>query len=97
MKKVFMFITSVTFTTFAYSQTIPQQAEKQIADPQRKANAGKADVIIANKKNIFDSTTFINNTKEATTAKTVKKSVNKKYCGNKTKQRGKASGLKNKR
>jgi hypothetical protein len=65
MKKSCMLIAGVTFSLCVYSQTTQQQIEKLIEDPRRKANAGKADAIIANKKNIFDSTTFNNDTTEA--------------------------------
>jgi hypothetical protein len=85
MKMICMLITGVMFSFFGYSQATRQQVEKQIRDPQRKANAGKADVIITNKKKIFDSTTFNNNTTEGANSKTVKASSKKKYCGNKTK------------
>ena len=95
MKKIGMLITGVAFVVCGYSQTTQQSAEKQIQDPQRKANAGKADAIIANKKNIFDSTTFNNNT-DITNSKTVKASIKKKHCDNKTKQSSKTSGLKKK-
>lgn len=96
MKKICMLITGVTFSLLGYSQTTEQQVEKQILDRQRKANAGKADAIIANKKNIFDSTTFNNNTTEANNNKTVKASTKKKHCGNKRKQSGKLSASKKK-
>ena len=95
MKKSCMLIAGVTFSLFVYSQTTQQQVEKLIEDPQRKVNAGKADAIIANKKNIFDSTTF-NNTTEAANNKTVKASAKKKHCGNKTKQSSKSSASKKK-
>lgn len=85
MKKIYLLITGVVFATGGYGQNTQQGVEKQIQDPQRKANAGKADVIIVNKKNIFDSTTFINNTTIGTHNKTVKTSSKKKFCGNKTK------------
>lgn len=94
MKKICMLITGVTIGLLGYSQNTQQQVEKQIQDPQRKANAGKADAIIAKKKNIFDSTTFNNNTTEAISNKTVKASTKKKHCGNKTKQSSKASASK---
>lgn len=81
-----MLITGVTLMSCGYSQTTRQQVEKQIQDPKRKANAGKADVIIANKKNIFDSTTFNDNTSDANNNKTVKTSAKKKHCGNEIKQ-----------
>ena len=96
MKKSCMLIAGVTFSLFGYSQTTQQQVEKLIGDPQRKANAGKADAIIANKKIIFDSTTFNNNTTEAANNKTVKTSVKKKHCGNKTKQSSNSSSSKKK-
>ena len=96
MKKIWAVITAVTFTLFGYSQTIQQQVEKQVRDPQRKANAGKADAIIAKKKNIFDSTTFNDNTTEATNNKTVKASSKKKHCGNNTKHSSEASVSKKK-
>src|SRR4028118_110635 len=94
MKKSCMLIAAVTFSLFVYSQTTQQQVEKLIEDPQRKVNAGKADAIIANKKNIFDSTTSNNNTTEAGNNKTVKASAKKKHCGNKTKQSSKSSASK---
>ncbi|GEO12244.1 hypothetical protein SAE01_47400 [Segetibacter aerophilus] len=72
------------FTTFGFSQTTQQKVEKQIRDPQRKTNAGKADAVIANKKNIFDSTTFNNTSADAGSRKTAKAGSKKKYCGNKT-------------
>ena len=96
MKKSCMLIAGVTFSLLGYSQTTQQQVEKLIGDPQRKANAGKADAIIANKKNIFDSTTFNNDTTEAANNKTVKASAKKKHCGNKTKQSSKSSASKKK-
>jgi hypothetical protein len=86
MKKIYILATGVTLMVFGYSQTGQQQVEKQIQDRQRKANAGKADAIIANKKNIFDSTTFHENTTDASNSKTVKASSKKNHCGNKTKQ-----------
>ena len=82
--------------TSAYSQTTQKQVEKQIQDPQRKANAGKADGIIANKKNIFDSTTFNDNTTDANNHKTVNASTKKKHCENKIKQSSRANASKKK-
>ena len=96
MKKICALITGVTLTLFGYSQTTQQQVEKQIQDPQRKTKAGKADAIIANKKNIFDSTTFKNNTTEAANTSTVKASSKKKHCGNNTKHSSKVSVSKKK-
>ncbi|MCW3082550.1 hypothetical protein [Segetibacter sp.] len=90
MKKICTLITGVIIGLSGYSQTIPKYVEKQIQDPQRRANAGKADAIISKKKNIFDSTTFNNNTTEASNNKTAKASIRKKYCGNKTKQSSKS-------
>jgi hypothetical protein len=90
MKKICFVVTGVTLMAFGYSQTGQQQVEKQIRDPLRKANAGKADAIIANKKNIFDSTTFHDNTTGANNSKTVKASSKKNHCGNKTKQSNRA-------
>ena len=96
MKKICMLIAAATITSFGYSQTSEQQVEKQIRDPQRKANAGKADAIIVNKKKIFDSTTFNNTVKEAGNSKTSKASAKKKRCGNKIKQSSKATASKKK-
>ena len=91
-----MLITGVTLTLLGYSQTVEQQVEKQIQDPQRKANAGKADAIIAKKKNIFDSTTFNNTTIDSNNNKAVKASAKKKPCGNKITQSSKATASKKK-
>jgi hypothetical protein len=91
-----MLIAGVTFSLCVYSQTTQQQIEKLIEDPRRKANAGKADAIIANRKKIFDITTFNNDTTEAANNKTVKASVKKTHCGNKTKQSSKSSASKKK-
>src|SRR5438132_489584 len=96
MKKICMLITAITFNAYGYSQTSQQKVEKQIPDPQRKANAGKADAIIAHKKNIFDSTTFNDNSTDADNNKTVKASTKKKHCGNKTKQSSRANAPKKK-
>lgn len=85
MKRTLGLIIGVMFTTFGFSQTTQQKVEKQIQDPQRKINAGKADAVSANKRNIFDSTTFDNTAADAGTRKTVKAGSKKKYCGNKTK------------
>jgi hypothetical protein len=86
MKKICILIAAVACTTFGYSQTAQQKVEKQLQDPQRKANAGKADAIIANKKNLFDSTTFSNKTVDAVDGKVVKASTKKKQCCSKPKQ-----------
>lgn len=96
MKKMYLLLIGVAFTASGYSQTTEQQVEKQIQDRQRKANAGKADAIITDKKSIFDSTTFSNHTIEANNNKTAKASGKKKHCGNKTKQSSKASVSKKK-
>ena len=96
MKKIRMVIIGMTFMASGYSQTIEQQVEKQVHDPQRKANAGKADAIIANKKNIFDSTTFDNKTAETNSYKTVKASTKRKRCGDKTKQNSRTNASKKK-
>ena len=95
MKIICMLLTGVILTVGGYSQTTKQQVEKQIQDPERKANAGKADAIIADKKNIFDSTTFRDNT-NANNTKTIKASTKKTHCGNKTKQSSRASSSKKK-
>jgi hypothetical protein len=94
MKKVYLLIAGVMFTLAGYSQTT-QQPEKQVQDSQRRADAGKADVISNNQKGIFDSTTF-NNNSQATENTTVKKSGKKKHCGNRTKRNNKAGTLKKK-
>ena len=91
-----MVITGLTITAFSFSQATQHPVEKQINDPARKANAGKADKIIANKKNIFDSTTFSNNSNEATNTKTVKAGTRHKHCGTKTKHGSKSRILKKK-
>ena len=96
MKKICMLITGVTFTLLGYSQSTPPHVDKQIRDPQRKVNAGKADAVIANKKVIFDSTTFKNNTDDVNNKKIVKSGNKEKHCGNKTKQTSKAATLKKK-
>jgi hypothetical protein len=87
MKKVCLLIVAVTFTSLGYSQSTQQQVEKQIQDPKRKENAGKADAIIVDKKKIYDSTTFNNTALEPANNKTVKASSKKKRCGNKIKQK----------
>jgi hypothetical protein len=86
MKKMCMVIIGATFTLFGYGQTTREGIEKQIQDPQRKQNAGKADAIIARKKMIYDSTAIINNTSETGNRKTVKAGTKRKHCGNKTKK-----------
>jgi hypothetical protein len=89
MKKIWMLITGIIFTMYGYGQATQQQVEKQVGDSLRKANAGKADVIIANNKNIYDSTTFNNNITDTASNKTVKTSARNKNCGNKTRHRNK--------
>jgi hypothetical protein len=96
MKKICLLITGVTLMVCGYSQTNQQKVEKQIQDPQRKTNAGKADAIIANTKSIYDSTTFNNNTADADNDRTVKASTKRKHCGNRTKQSNTANVLKKK-
>lgn len=91
-----MLIAGVTMTVWCYSQTPRQLIEKQIKDPQRKSNAGKADGIIASKRKIFDSTNFNENTTDTNNNKTVKANIKKKYCGNKTKQSSRVSTSKRK-
>ena len=91
MKKIYMLIAGVTFTLFGYSQTQPQ-VEKQIQDPKRRENAGKADVIIADKKAIFDSTTFnVIDSGKAASNQAVKAGTRKKHCGDKTKRSSKGA------
>lgn len=77
---------SAIFSYSGFSQTVEQKVEKQLQNPGRKANAGKADVISSNKKSIFDSTTFNNNSTEAINNKTAKSSGKKKNCRKKLKQ-----------
>jgi hypothetical protein len=96
MKKIYMLIAGVTFTLLGYGQTTQQQAEKQIEDSLRKADAGKADVISTRNKAIFDSTTFNADVTKATNNKDVKKSAKKKHCGNRAKRNSKAGALKKK-
>ena len=89
MKKIGMLITFVVLGLAGHSQATPKQADKQLQDPRRRADAGKADVIITRKKNIYDSTTFQNDTPKTAKGKTVKASV-------KTKPPGKAGATKKK-
>ncbi|MDB5193421.1 MAG: hypothetical protein JWQ96_2984 [Segetibacter sp.] len=81
-----MLIIGVTLSVCAFSQTVEQKVEKQIQDPKRKENAGKADVISTNKKSVFDSTTFSNSTEVVAYKKQVKTSAKKKGCSRKAKQ-----------
>lgn len=94
MKRICFIMTGLLFTCTGFSETTQRQVESQIKEEQRKANAGKADVIITRKKNIFDSTTFNNDTNKATINNTVKASAKRKQCGNKTKQRSKSGSSK---
>jgi hypothetical protein len=96
MRKICMVLIGVTSMLAGYSQTTGQQVEKLIEDPNRKANAGKADAIIADKKTIFDSTTFKDNTNNSNNNKTLKASTSKKHCGDKTKPTGRANASKKK-
>jgi hypothetical protein len=89
-----MLLAGITFGLFGYSQSVEQQIEKQMKDPQRKANAGKADVIISKNKNIFDSTTFIENAAKPAASKYVKVPGQKKRCGSKTKRSSKSGASK---
>lgn len=77
----------IIFCHNGFSQTTQQKVEKQLQNSQRKANAGKADVISTNKKSIFDSSAFNNNSAEAINNKTAKSNDKKTNCRKKAKQR----------
>ena len=96
MKKICFIITGLSFTFLGFTQTGQHQVENQTKDEQRKADAAKADVIITRNKNIFDSTTFNNDTYEATINNTVKASAKRKHCGDKRKQGSNSGALKKK-
>ena len=55
MKKLYFLMMGLCLTGFAFGQNTQQQAEKQIMDPQRKVNAGKADALIAIRKDLFST------------------------------------------
>lgn len=96
MKKVYILVLGLAWGFAGFSQTPQTKVEKQARDAQRKADAGKADVISANKKNVFDSTTFNNSSTEAINHKTAKRSAKKKNCGKKA-SKGKAKSVAPKR
>ena len=85
MKKLGMMALAAFIAISGYSQTAQEKVEKQVKDPKRMENAGKADVITMDKKSIFDSTTFKNNS-EAVDRVTTKASTKKKTCRKKAKR-----------
>ena len=82
----------VICSLLGYSQTIQQQVEKEIKDPQRKAAAGKADVVIPDKKKIFDSTTFYRSTIDAVESKKGSTNATKRKCSVKATRNRKQKG-----
>ena len=88
MKKYITLLFSMALITGAsHAQTTEQRIDKQARDKKRAENAAKADVIIMNKKKIFDSTeTGLNARDYAFEQKidkkedVVKKSAKKKGC-----------------
>lgn len=79
MKKFCILLIGITVSLGSFCQEFKLKVEKQIEDPQRKADAGKADVISTKNKNIFDSSTFADSS-PAVNKKAVKASGKKKNC-----------------
>ena len=79
MKMISMLLAGVIFSLAGYGQS--SHAEKEVQEAGRRADAGKADVIIARNRNIFDSTTFSTDTPKAANNKTLKaRSKTKPRC-----------------
>jgi hypothetical protein len=77
--KLFTVITA-SITTTSYAQTIQQKIEEHSKDKKSVENAAKADVLIINKKNIWDSTGLKETKVNAKSSTIAKDKAKKKKC-----------------